>query len=329
MNGKYVNKLSGELGRFWRSREPTYGEGGSIRENDGKRGHFTYVSLGEAGGLNTGFETVTPQHRYQFDGMRPQALSKAPVGVFQYTLEGWGELEVDGKTTEITAAHAMSVKVPSKHCYRRAAGCDRWVFFWMVFDHPYVIERLYSKGDLLNQVLEMPPDSAPVKAAVALLKIVWGEKADAFAAEQALYRWMLEMERWVFDQRHPEQPRQTLLDEVRRLTLVYLDEAIPVERVARKFGMSRTHFTHHFMKTTGLQPAAFIREVRLHAAASLLRERNLSVKEVAARTGFSDANHLCKVFRAQFHLSPGAYRHLRTQMPSPAGPVSGPLAIKD
>jgi len=321
MNGKFVNRLTAELNQLWTPRELTYGKGDSLSENEGKRGHFTYVSLGAAGGVNTGLETVTPQHHYEFDGMRTPALSKAPIGVFQYTLEGWGELEAEGGVSSVPVEHALSVKVPSKHCYRSADGCERWVFFWMVFDHPYIIERLYSKPDLMNKVVGLQADSAPVRAAFALLKIVWSKNADPFAAEQALYRWMLEMERWVFSQRHPEEPRQTLLDEVRRLTLVHIEEAVPVEWIAKKFGMSRTHFTHHFTRTTGLLPAAFMREVRLHAAAGLLRERNLSVKEVAARTGFADANHLCKTFRSQFHLSPGAYRHLRTQMPSPAAPA--------
>lgn len=323
MSSRFVSKLATELDGLWALGEPTYGTRGTLGENDGKGGHFTYISLGAAGGINTGLETVTPQHRYQFDGMRAPALTKAPIGVFQYTLEGWGELETDGVVEKVPIEHALNVKVPSRHCYRSAPECERWVFFWMVFDHPYVIERLHAEPDLANSVIAMPADSAPIRAATALLKIVWGKSADPFAAEQALYRWMLEMERWVFARKHPEEPRMTMLDEVRRLTLAHLDETLPVESVAKRFGMSRTHFTHHFLRTTGLQPAAFMREVRLHAAAGLLRERNLSVKEVAARTGFADANHLCKAFRARFHLSPGSYRHLRTQMPSPAAPENG------
>ena len=320
MDGKFVSKLTAELEQLWTPREPSYGEGSSLAENDGKRGHFTQVTLGAAGGVSAGLEMVTPQHRYRFDGMRSPALSKPPVGVFQYTLEGWGELEVDGDVASVPLEHALSVKLPSKHCYRSAKGCERWLFFWIVFDHPYIIERLFSNSGLLNKVLGLPADSAPVRAAVALLKIVWGKNADPFAAEQALYRWMMEVERWMFEQRHPEEPRQSLLDEVRRLTLANIKEAVPVEWIAKKFGMSRTHFTHHFTRTTGLLPAAFMRETRLHVAASLLRERNLSVKEVAARTGFADANHLCKTFRTQFHLSPGAYRHLRPQISAPGTP---------
>lgn len=322
MSSKSVTNLIDEINRVWTPQEPVYGITETIEENEGKSGHSRYLSLGTAGGINTGLEVVTPQHRYNFDGMRTKARSKPPVGMFHYTLDGWGELEVDGAVSSVEAEHALSVKVPSRHCYRSAKDCERWNFFWVVFDHPYIIERIYSKPELLNRVVGLPADSAPVRAAVAVLKVVWSKNADPFLAEQALYRWLLEMERWVFERRHPEEPRQNLLDDVRRLTLTHINEALPVEWIARKFGMSRTYFTHHFTRTTGLQPAAFIRDVRLHAAAGLLREQNLSVKEVAARTGFSDANHLCKAFRTQFHLSPGAYRHLRTQMPSPAAPAS-------
>ncbi len=320
MNSKNVNRLITYLNQLWTPKELAYGVTDAIEENEGKSGHSTYMSLGAAGGINSGLEVVTPDHRYRFDGMRSQARSRAPVGIFHYTLEGWGILEADHTATQVGVEHAMTVKIPSSHCYQSAPDCERWSFFWMVVDHPYLIERLFSNPDMLNKVHSLPADSVPVRMAVNTLKLVWTQSGDASAVELALYRWMLEMERWAFSQKHPEQPRQPLLDQVRKITLENLERAPQVEWIAEKFGMSRTHFTHYFKRTTGLQPAAFIREVRLHCAASLLREHNLSVKEVAAKTGFSDANHLCKTFRTQFHLSPGAYRQLRTQnsLPRPS-----------
>jgi len=65
-----------------------------------------------------------------------------------------------------------------------------------------------------------------------------------------------------------------------------------------------------FKAKTGISPAAFVTEVRLKEALKLLRTP-AKLEDVAAQTGFADANHFCKVFRRHFHTSPGAYRHLR------------------
>jgi AraC-like DNA-binding protein len=273
--------------------------------------------------MAVGLETVRPGRRYCFDGMRPLALTRPPIGVFLYSLKGWGVLETPaaggsgrsgGVAEMVPEEHALLVRVPSEHCYRSAPECPEWTFVWFVFDHAYLIERLFSRGaeDFLNRVFALPEESAPVKAALALVEHIWrGGGDDSFSVEEGLFRWMLEMERWVFLQKHPLEPRRKLLEQVRAFTLRHLAESLPVERLAAEFSMSRTHFTQRFSRVTGQMPAGFVREVRLGEAAGLLRDASLSVKEIAARTGFADANHLCKCFRARFHFSPGAYRNLR------------------
>lgn len=59
---------------------------------------------------------------------------------------------------------------------------------------------------------------------------------------------------------------------------------------------------------TGHTPAACVLELRLSEARRRPRETSAPLKDIAAATGFADANHLCKAFRRHFHLSPGAYR---------------------
>ncbi len=59
------------------------------------------------------------------------------------------------------------------------------------------------------------------------------------------------------------------------------------------------------MKTT---PAGYISRQRLERAARMLPIRTLSLKEIAARTGFSSLNYLCRVFREKYGTSPGESR---------------------
>ena len=40
-------------------------------------------------------------------------------------------------------------------------------------------------------------------------------------------------------------------------------------------------------------------------------EPELSISEIAERTGFSDSNYFCRQFRARYNVSPQKYRKLR------------------
>jgi AraC family transcriptional regulator len=87
-----------------------------------------------------------------------------------------------------------------------------------------------------------------------------------------------------------------------------LPKALDVHALAAGHGMSRTHFSHLFRARTGLTPAHFATEVRIHEAARMLLETHAPLKQIAAACGFANPNHFCKVFRRIQHVSPKAYR---------------------
>lgn len=63
-----------------------------------------------------------------------------------------------------------------------------------------------------------------------------------------------------------------------------------------------------FREVTGYPPLDFLRRLRVEEARRLLADQRLSVKEIAALTGFRDTSHLSKVFRRIDGLSPAHYR---------------------
>jgi transcriptional regulator GlxA family with amidase domain len=119
---------------------------------------------------------------------------------------------------------------------------------------------------------------------------------------------MIALERHLHDLAHPRGLRESMLDEARRFTLENLSSSFGVGELARRGGLSRSHFSHRFRDATGLSPAAFVQSVRLNQVRLLLRDTDRPLKVIAGETGFADANHLCKAFRREYHLSPGVYR---------------------
>ncbi len=86
-----------------------------------------------------------------------------------------------------------------------------------------------------------------------------------------------------------------------------------VEMLAAGVGMSRVHM-HRKLKELANQSARdFIRSIRLKQAASLLKEKNLSISEVAYATGFSNLSHFSNSFRDFYGVSPTEYKEQRQE----------------
>lgn len=76
----------------------------------------------------------------------------------------------------------------------------------------------------------------------------------------------------------------------------------------RASGLSASRLQALFREVTGYPPLDYLRRLRVEEARRLLADGRLSVKEIAARTGFRDTSQLSKVFRRIDGLSPAHYR---------------------
>ena len=83
---------------------------------------------------------------------------------------------------------------------------------------------------------------------------------------------------------------------------------ISLDEVADHVHLSRAYLSMLFKKETGQKFSVYLQRVRLEAARRLMGSRDLSIQEVADRTGFFDASHLSRAFKARYGCSPMEYR---------------------
>jgi AraC-like DNA-binding protein len=266
--------------------------------------------MGTNGSMYLGFQTVRPTDRYVWDGLRRGGEADNPHWLFQMTLLGRGFFTTAKSKKTVDAGRSFCAVIPSTHVYQSDPTCARWTFFYVIVRHPYVVSRLLRHPKLVNSVADWSENTSALERVVQMF-FQLSEADDEWTTEEALLQWMLALERTAFSTRHPLEERTRLSRQLEKYVLSHLDSYIPVTEVAGAIGMSRSNFSHHFRKITGQTPASMILKIRLREAGRLLTHRNLSIKEVAAKTGFADTNHLCKCFRAHLEISPGAYRRLR------------------
>lgn len=82
------------------------------------------------------------------------------------------------------------------------------------------------------------------------------------------------------------------------------DEDFRVPQLAEELGMSRHTLHRKLIEVTKLSTSQYIRQVRLKAARKLLREKSMSVSEIAFKVGFSSPVYFSKCFHEYFGYPP-------------------------
>ena len=80
-----------------------------------------------------------------------------------------------------------------------------------------------------------------------------------------------------------------------------------VEKLAAEVGLSRVHLHRKLKELTDLSARDFIKSLRMKQAARLLREKKLSVAEVAYATGFANPSHFSSAFKEIYGMTPSRY----------------------
>jgi AraC-like DNA-binding protein len=272
-----------------------------------------------------GLEALTQGDSYYWDGMRRGGNAAHPYLVLQYTLQGWGAYATEKQTSRIPPGTMFCAYVPSPHRYYLPSESADWSYFWLIVNHPYIVERIARRTDDTGAVFPLDIHEPLFDQMVSLFTEVCQNRFDdEFAEEQALFAFMLEYERYGVRTRYRQPERDTLLAETREHILRVLDRPVGVAELGAARGMSRTAFTHHFKSITRLSPADYVRSVRLEEAALRLLHTDYTLEQIARETGFADANHFCKAFRRAYHLSPGQYRrHMGVRNRARSGDDSG------
>jgi AraC-like DNA-binding protein len=158
-------------------------------------------------------------------------------------------------------------------------------------------------------LIEVAPDRPLAAIAVRLMRgAIKKDFRDRYELELSLFEFLVACEQAAQTPRDNSGEGERLIEEIRLRVVARLPDALDVATLASEYGMSRTHFSHLFKARTGMSPAHFATEVRVHQATRLLLETKLPLKQIAMQCGFADANYFCKVFRRCQHLSPQSYR---------------------
>jgi AraC-like DNA-binding protein len=248
------------------------------------------------------------QPTYQWDGR----LREGSGWIFQYTLSGTGFLTSGGNTYAVAPGYAFLVQIPDEHRYYYDPHSEEpWEFLWIRLQHPSLAAAYPVIHEALGYVFACPPDAEPIRKLWQLYHSMDTEspsKLDKYAISELAYSWLLALLRWSSGERRTETAMpanyKAAMDTIHRR----YHEAISLQELAEVAGTTRTHFCKQFHKLTGITPHVYVRNLRIQKAAELLRRTELSIADIASRTGFDNTSYFGKVFRSLIGVTPSDYR---------------------
>jgi AraC family transcriptional regulator len=99
-----------------------------------------------------------------------------------------------------------------------------------------------------------------------------------------------------------------MLHKVQDYIRAHLHRRITLSELAILLHLSVRHLSRLFKQSTGRTLAQYIAHCQMEHAQDLLRNPHLSMREIAARTGFHRQEHFTRRFHAYTGLTPTAYR---------------------
>lgn len=124
-----------------------------------------------------------------------------------------------------------------------------------------------------------------------------------------------------FLQQSPGAHHDAVIREAQDLMQQHPAEPHTLLRLAQSSGLSARSFGRRFRKATGETPMHYLLKLRVREAKALLQHSDLSLSEIAWRSGFSSPSRFSQAFRAIADMSPRDYRDaVRGKRFTDAGP---------
>lgn len=93
-----------------------------------------------------------------------------------------------------------------------------------------------------------------------------------------------------------------------------LADSLKLTDTARHLHISGRHLSRIFVSELGVSYSEYVQSERVQRAATLLKTTDLSIKDIAEKTGFTSVHYFSRVFTSVLNSSPGRFRALYTKI---------------
>ncbi len=248
-------------------------------------------------------------------------------------LQGWMEMDVDGRQEAVTGRHAAVIPAGRQHHFDVSAENHFLILDVTARDLSFAAWPPVPGRDLWA-VAEAEP-FVPLDPAFSRFCGFVANELTAYDqqgwAQDGLSRSLLEALARRMDL--PQESEPVALGRAKAFMAARFEQTLDVGDIARAAHVSPSRLFALFRDHLGTSPQGFLADLRMERAAGLLMKTELSVAQVALAVGYGDQSAFSRAFRRHLGQSPGAYRRARraessfgTKTESPGQDRGGPAS---
>jgi len=266
-------------------------------------------------------------YRYAWDAPRDHAApfrvyshginEKMPKGIYKHpaTDPDWlfiyfhDPVEIDiSKTQKHVKAGSFLIRAPGSSLHYGNADTT-WIHSWLQCTGTVIPKILKENRFAPRQPIYM---SKPILVERYLMRIFTEvsahHKPDQRLLQNIFHNWIIEMARVVRHMNSDLPPAPEALEATKRHIDLHILEKLSLTQLARMSHLSISHFSTLFRRYYNASPIDYQIHRRMEYARHLLEIPNLSITEVAERTGYPDLYLFSRMFKKRFGESPSTYR---------------------
>ena len=251
-------------------------------------------------------DTKHPQS-YIFSWEKGRVLSEYQI---VYISNGKGILEVADAAPILLEAGTIFLLFPNVwHRYQPIFETG-WEEFWVGFNGHYV-EYLMRQDcfNPQNPVLKVGFDSEILNIFIRLMDIskqestVFSQMASCFVIQLL---GLVNASALMVDRTKSQQ--EQIIQTIRFKIHNNWDKNPNLETLAAESNISYDWFRKAFKEIIGVAPGQYLLDLKIQKAAQMLRQTNLTISEIALKTGFDNEFYFSRMFKIKMVCTPSSYR---------------------
>ena len=234
----------------------------------------------------------------------------------QYTVSGRGTFNDNIGSHSITPGKMFLGNVTNRNYeyFYPADATEPWVFLWFGFGGGYAHAAVAEMVQRNGAVYDLPIDKGAIKTLIDY-KNYSGltYELTPYDGMKLVTNVLASIAKSCWSQ-HPQDPRSVLVRKVQQIITDNLDKPIKIEHLADQLTISREHLSRVFKDHIGMTLQDYILRQKMSLACKLIKETNLSTKEVSARLGYDRPSQFTRSFKKLLNVPPTQFRQMNTNV---------------
>jgi AraC-like DNA-binding protein len=242
---------------------------------------------------------------YHFDWEHGRVLDEYQM---IYIPEGSGFFETKKQKIQIEGGSVILLTPGLWHRFRPNPKIG-WREYWVGFAGP-AFKAIFDAKFFSKPYVFRTRQSAGILDTFELLIAAAQENGPALQQNMAALTSLLLAQLYSSTFAHPATAKEAsgMVQRAKEMMLSQETQDLPLEETARRLGTSYSNFRRTFREHTGVAPHQYRLHLKLSHARNLLRNSELSIKEIACQSGFEDEQYFRRFFKKTLGKTPTQYR---------------------